>query len=338
MPGPEPADPSRWRLLALPPLPVEMLESLLADLPVAVSVPDTRDRGGLHAALPGAEIVVGDWTGTFRLADAEAEIAGQLAFVQQPSVGVETIDLAAFGRRGVPVSNVAGTNSIAVAEWCIAATLAVLRCLGWADSQVRAGSWPNLDVAGRGSMELAGRRVGILGFGPIGRACAERFAAFGCPVAYWSRSRRGPAESAGAVYLEFAELLATSDVLVVVVAFGPETAGVLDARRLALLPSGAILVNAARGGIVDEPALAAAVERGSLAGAAVDVYDTEPLPESSPLRGNERILLSPHAAGSTQQSLARIVSVLHDNIERAVLGEPVHFLCNDAAPLVRRRS
>src|SRR5207302_1286042 len=107
---------------------------------------------------------------------------------------------------GVALSNTAGANAVSVAEWCVAAAFAVTRSIVWADQQVRAGEWPQLELAQRGSVELAGRRVGIVGLGAIGRACASRFAALGCPVTYWSRRQRSPEESGGAVYADLDDL------------------------------------------------------------------------------------------------------------------------------------
>ncbi len=326
-----------WRLAALLPLPEDSVRGLLGGLDVELTVPASRDREGLHAALADAELVLGDWTGELPLGADEAAVARRLAFVQQPGVGVETIDLDAFAARVVPVANCAGANAVSVAEWCVGASFELLRSIAWADARVRAGGWRNIDIAVRASEELSGRRVGIVGFGPIGAACAARYAALGCPVSYWSRRRRPPEEAAGASYRPLDELLATSDLLVVVIALGDESRGLLDVDRLARLPRGAYLVDAARGGIVDESAVAAAVVEGALAGAAFDVYATEPLPKGSPLRESDRILLSPHAAGASRQALAAIVAMMTDNLHRAVAGEPVRAVRNGVDPVVRRR-
>ncbi|MFD2350097.1 hypothetical protein ACFSTC_13235 [Nonomuraea ferruginea] len=133
-----------WNLLALPPLPVDLIRRLLAPLGDRVSVraPATRDRAALLAALPEAEIVLGDWTGELTLDAAAVAAAPRLAFLQQPSVGVDGHDLAALAAAGVPVANTAGVSAGAVAEWCVAAALAVTRKLAAADAAVRAGEWP----------------------------------------------------------------------------------------------------------------------------------------------------------------------------------------------------
>ena len=329
--------PPEWRLVSLLPLPAEAVRIFVGDLPVEIVVPESRERPGVHAALAQADLVLGDFSGEIRVGAAEVAAAPHLAFVQQPSVGVELIDLDACAHAGVVVSNCAGANDISVAEWCVSATFDVLRSMTWADGQVRQGEWPQLDIAERGCSELAGKRVGIVGFGPIGVACARMFAALGCPVSYWTRRRRTAEEEHGATYRELDDLLATSDVLVTVIARGPTTEGLLDAERISMLPSGAYLVNAGRGGIVDEDALLAAINSGAMAGAALDVYAAEPLPLDSPLRSNDRILLSPHVAGATVQGRMRVVQQTVDNLRRAVSGEPVLAVCNGLDPLIRRR-
>ena len=162
---------------------------------------------------------------------------------------------------------------------------------------------------------------------------ATTFAALGCDVSYWSRTRK---DGAPARYRELDDLVATSDVLVLVVALAEETRGLLDARRLALMPPGSILVNAARGAVVDEDALAAALRTGTPVAAALDVFRTEPLPADSPLR-DLPVLLSPHAAGSTQQASGRILGGSVENLRRVLAGEPVADVVNGVDPVVRRR-
>ncbi|MFI9571557.1 2-hydroxyacid dehydrogenase [Microbispora rosea] len=324
-----------WNVLALPPLPEDAVRGLLADLDgrAEVRVPARHDRAALLDALPEAEIVVGDWSGVLAL-DAEAvRLAPRLAFVQQPSVGVDGHDLEALARAGVPLANTAGVNAAAVAEWCLAAALSLLRHLADGDRAMRAGEWPQFAYQRR---ELAGCRVGVIGFGPVGAACARLFRALGCRVSYWSRAPRH--EAYGAAYLDLDALVAGSDVLVLAVALAPETRGLIDAERIARMPKGSVLVNAARGGVVDRAALLAALESGHLAGAALDVYDSEPPAPDDPLRSCPQVLLSPHAAGVTPEATTRLIRCVLDNITAATDGRPVVNVVNGADPLVRRRS
>jgi D-3-phosphoglycerate dehydrogenase len=326
-----------WQLLALAPLDQSLLQALFADLPVAVSVPAERTPAAVRAALPAADLLLGDWSGALGLTAEQLDAAPRLAFVQQPSVGVDSLDVDALAAAGVPVANTAGANAVSVAEWCVGASYAVLRWLGWADAQTRAGGWPQMEIAQRGGGEITGRRVGIIGMGPIGVECARRFAALGADVAYWSRRQRPAADAGGARWLELDELLAHSQLLVVVVALAPQTRGLLSADRLSRLPAGAFVVNAARGGVLDETALLDALGSGHLAGAALDVYAVEPLPADSPLRTDDRVLLSPHAAGATREAQGRVIGAVIDNMRRAVAGEPVVNVVNGLAPVISRR-
>jgi D-3-phosphoglycerate dehydrogenase len=135
-------------------------------------------------------------------------------------------------------------------------------------------------------------------------------------------------------YADLEDLLAGSDVVVLVIALGPQTRGLVDARRL---KAGAVLVNGARGDVVDEPALLAALTSGHLAGAALDVFAVEPLPADSPLRSAPGVLLSPHLAGSTGEAAGRIVEMSTANLRRALAGQPVRDVVNGVDPRVRRR-
>ena len=142
---------------------------------------------------------------------------------------------------------------------------------------MRSGEWPQFELPERGSTEVAGLRVGVVGFGAVGSRVAALFGAIGCEVGYWTRHRRPPEAEGGAVWMRLPELAARSDVLVVNVSLAPETRGLVDAAVLAELPRGAIVIDASRGGVVDHLALLGAVEIGSLRGAAIDVFEREPL-------------------------------------------------------------
>lgn len=324
-------DTAPWRLLALPPLDPGLLEHLFGATAlgagrVELVVPPERTQAAVDALLPDVDLVLGSWAHDVVLRDPGPRVA----FVQQPSVGVDEIDLPAFAAAGVPVSNTAGANSTSVVEWCLAATLALLRSVVEADAAVRRGQWPQTALGGR---ELAGLRVGVVGMGNIGSGVARTFGALGCRVRYWSRTPRPdvPAEHA-----ELDDLVATSDVLVLVVALAEQTRGLIDARRLALMPPGSLLVNAARGAVVDEDALVAALRTGPPAAAALDVFTTEPLPADSMLR-DLPVLLSPHAAGSSAQASLRIIEASAANLRRLLDGEPVRDVVNGAPARVARR-
>jgi len=323
---------SPWRLLALAPLGEDLIRQLFEPLGAEVLLPAVRDRDGLHAALADADLVLGDFTGTLAMDAAAVAAAPGLAFLQMPSVGVDSCDLGALAAAGVPVANTSGANARSVAEWALAAAFDLSRRLSWADRRMRQGGWPQLEVAAQGADELSGRRVGVLGMGAIGTEVARLFEAIGCPVSYWSRTRRP-----SGTYKEVAELLATSDVVVVCLPLTNETRGLLDAERLALLPDGAFLVNVARGDIAPDAAVLAALESGRLAGAALDVYDEEPLPDDHALRSHENVLLSPHCAGATRRAQLNVITKVLENMKAVTEGRPVADVVNGADPLVRRR-
>jgi D-3-phosphoglycerate dehydrogenase / 2-oxoglutarate reductase len=326
-----------WRLLALAPLDLDLWKVLFDGLPVEVVVPAERTQAAVAEVIAEVDLVVGDWTGALRLGAAEIGAAKRLAFVQQPSVGVDTLDVDALAAAGVPAANAAGANAVSVAEWCVGASYAVLRWLSWADARVREGEWPQLEISRRGGGELAGRRVGIIGMGRIGVECARRFVALGADVAHWSRTERSAEEAGGARWLPLDDLLAHSQLLVVVIALTPQTRGLLTAEALGRMPEGSYVVNAARGGVLDEDALLEAVRAGRLAGAALDVYATEPLPMDSPLRSEDRILLSPHAGGATREAQGRLIGAVVENVRRAVSSEAVENVVNGVDPVIARR-
>ena len=189
-----------WRVLALPPVPHAVMVDLFdpdrrADLEVVT--PAERTQEEVARLLPDVDVVLGDWSPSLRLLDPGPRVC----FVQQPSVGVDGIDVDACTAAGVPVANCAGANTTSVAEWCLSATLALLRRVPEADAAVRAGSWPQTALGGR---ELAGSRVGVVGMGPSAGRPRRLFAAFGCDVVHWSRTRR---DDAPAPWVELDELL-----------------------------------------------------------------------------------------------------------------------------------
>ncbi|MGI5204306.1 NAD(P)-dependent oxidoreductase [Spirillospora sp. CA-108201] len=325
-----------WRILSLPPIADEIVRGLFAPLGDAAEVafPKTRDRAGLLAALAGADLVIGDFAGRLALDAGAVAAAGRVSFVQMPAVGVDSIDVAAWAAAGVPVANAAGFNARGVAEWAVGAAFALCRNLARGDRAVRAGGWPQMEMAALGPREIHTQRVGVAGFGAIGAEAARLFAALGCPVSYWTRRRR---PEAAATYRELDDLVATSDVLVLALPLTEETRGLIGPERLALLPDRALLVNVARGGIAPDDAVLAALESGRLAGAALDVFEQEPLPEEHPLRSREDVLLSPHTAGASVQSQLNLLGTVRDNVTAAVQGRDVQNVVNGLKPQVIRR-
>jgi phosphoglycerate dehydrogenase-like enzyme len=334
------AEPSRdWVILSLAPAPQDRVRGWFAGLDgIDLRFPAERAPDSVREAIGAAEILLSDWSSALHVDRAQVAAAGRLAFVMSPAVGLDSLDLAALTEAGVVVANTAGLNAPSVAEWCLGAAFAVARSLAWVDREVRDGRWPQLEIPERGSTELADRTIGVVGFGAVGSRVARLFSAVGCDVGYWSRHPRAAIDAGTATWYELEALIARSEVLVVNLALTDETRGLLDARRLALLPPGAIVVDASRGGIVDLDALVPMVESGRLRGAALDVFGVEPLPVDAAVRRSDRILLSSHAAATTAESIGRIFGLVRSNIERAVTGRPVESIVNGLGPVVVRRA
>ncbi|MET0458830.1 MAG: 3-phosphoglycerate dehydrogenase, partial [Ilumatobacteraceae bacterium] len=169
-----------WTLVTLAPLSPTMAGDVLGGLPLTVVAPDRADPAAIAAALADAELLIYDWRADATgLTATDLAAAPHLAFVQQPSVGVPAHDLAALDAAGIPLANAAGFNAAAVAEWVLGALFGVARHLNWVEGELRAGRWPQVDVIARGPIEIGGRRVGIVGFGPIAHGIVAPLLAMG---------------------------------------------------------------------------------------------------------------------------------------------------------------
>ena len=258
--------------------------------------------------------------------------APSLRALSSVSVGVDHIDLVAATARGVPVGHTPGVLTETTADLTFALMLAAARRVPEADRFVRDGGWrpesvwePDL-LLGR---DVHGATLGVIGFGAIGRAVARRAIGFGMRVLTWTRTPRPPGDLGDHVEaVALPELLATADFVSVHVALTPETRGLLDARALGAMKPGAILVNTARGGIVDESALAAALRDGRLAAAGLDVFAHEPLERTSPLLGLANVVLSPHIGSASRATRTRMAELAVDNLLAALDGRPMVACAN----------
>lgn len=290
--------------------------SVLAERGLRVTIVAAADRAGLERALPDTEVL---WHVLVPLTAEMIDRAPNLKLVQKIGVGVNTIDLETCRVRGIAVCNMPGTNSRAVAELALALMLAVLRRLPALDRMTREGRGWELpeDLADRFG-ELAGRRVGLLGMGAVPRLLAPVLTAMGAETVYWSRTAK---PDPPARYMALDELLATSDLVSLHLPLVPDTRGLLSAERIARMKPGAVLINTARGALVDEAALVAALSRGHLAGAGLDVFEQEPLPTGHPLLGFGQVVVTPHLAWLTPETLKRSFAVAVENCRRLQSGE-----------------
>ncbi len=246
------------------------------------------------------------------------ERAPKLKVIGRLGVGLDNIDLVASKARGVIVCPAIGANAVSVAEYVVATALIFLRGQAYFGSRrIAAGEWPREEMS-RGR-EAAGCRFGIIGYGSIGQIVGLRARGLGMHVV--AHDDFLPAESPVWEHAEratFEELLDTCDVVSLHCPLTPETRGLIGARELARMRKGAILINTARGGIVDEQALADALRSGHLGGAAVDVFTTEPIHAQTAaiFRDVPNLILTPHIAGVTVECNARISAVTVDNVMR----------------------
>lgn len=244
--------------------------------------------------------------------DAEILAAAPLLrVVGRLGVGLDNIDVPACRARGIEVIPATGANALAVAEYVVATVMTLLRGATLSSAEVAAGKWPRARLSeGR---ETAGRTLGLVGFGGIGQLTAHLAQALGMRVVAYDPllPADAPAWAAyGVGRRELDELLAESDAVSLHVPLTEQTRGLMDATRIGRMKAEAVLVNTARGGIVDEAALAEALKSGKLAGAALDVFEREPLPDGSPLAAAPNLILTPHIGGVTRESNTRVSTMI----------------------------
>ena len=268
----------------------------------------------LQAAMPRAHALL--VRSSTRVTENLLGQAPLLRVVGRAGIGVDNIDVSAATRHGIAVINAPGANMVSTAEHAFALLLALVRKIPWAQESLRSGEWERKRFAGT---ELRGKVMGLIGLGRIGAHVSGIARAFGMKVmAYDPFLSAQQAERLRVRLTQLNDLLARSDVVSLHAPLNDETRHLLNRERFALMKPTAVLINAARGGLIDDQALVDAVENGRLAGAALDVYDPEPLVADSPLRSSDRIILTPHLAASTQEAQIRVAVEISDSIRRAL--------------------
>jgi D-3-phosphoglycerate dehydrogenase len=313
------------KVLVAEPLAEEGLALLREQHQVDVRLDLTRDN--FLAALPGYEALL---VRSQVKVDAEALAAGgRLLVVGRAGVGTDNIDLEAATRAGVTVVNAPTANTIAAAEHTLALLYALARRIPAADASVRRGEWKRAQFMGQ---ELRGRTLGIVGLGRIGMAIADRARAMEMELLghdpYVTEEAAG---QHGVQLVPLAELLERADAVTLHVPLSHATRGLVGAAELARMKPGAVLVNVARGGVVDEPALADALAGGRLGGAAIDVFEHEPPTDSALLRVPNTVL-TPHLGASTEEAQARVALETVGQVLDVLAGRPARYAVN--APLV----
>ena len=292
-----------------------------------------RSELDYHDTLPGSEDGL-----IQRIADAELvlnirsssrftarvfDACPRLRLVSAWGTGTDHVDLAAAAERGVTITNTPGVSANSIAEHTLALLLAVARRIPQVDAATRSGAWP------RGqSTELYGKTCGIIGLGAIGRRFAQIAAGIGMRVIAWTMH---PRTVPGIEMVELDDLYRTSDIVSIHLRLSDQTRGFIGARELGLMKKTAILINTARGAIVDEPALLEALGGGKIAGAGLDVFTTEPLPQGHPITALPNVVITPHCAGITPEALEAGIRMSVTNIWAFLDGRAEHTVVPPAA-------
>jgi len=320
------------KIVSLAPLPAVIISELFK--PYGIESIEVVDASGftpdeIVEAVKDADYIIGDYTFQRPITDRVARAARQVKLIQQPSVGYQHIDVQACREKGIKVANTAGANTVAVAEHTVMAALCLLKNIFFAARTTVAGQWNQMDVR---PLELSGKTWGFVGFGRIGRAVAERLTAFGVRMLYTDPVRLDPdaEQRLGVAFAPLEELLKSADVVSLHCPLTRETTGLIGQSNLALMKPTAVIINVARGEVIDETALAEALAAGRLGGAALDVFAAEPISPANPVltAAGDKLLLSPHVAGVSQEAQGRIITMTIENIARVMRGQEPWNLVN----------
>jgi D-3-phosphoglycerate dehydrogenase len=271
------------------------------------------------------------------IAEADYAISGQVAvsgdvlragkklkLLHKWGVGYDNIDIATARELGIKVARTTGSNALPVAEFALGLMISALRYIGYGHAELKKGHWSTGSLPGETFM-LSGKTVGLIGFGAIGQNVARLLRGFGCTILYSKRHPLTPEEEAalGVRHASLDEILAQADVVSLHCPLTPETTNLIGREAFAKMKKTAVLINVARGGVVDESALVTALRAREIAGAAMDVYAIEPLPADSELLTLDNLVVTPHLAAMAADNFAPTVSRMFANIAHVSRGEPV---------------
>ncbi len=287
----------------------------LADVDYFDTLPGSE--AALIERIRDAEVVI-NLRSSSRFTDAVFQQCPRLRLVSLWGTGTDNVDLPAAAKHGVTITNTPGVSAFSVAEHALSLMLAAARSIPAQDAAVRAGKWPR----GQG-IELRGKTLGIVGLGAIGRRFAELGRAIGMRVVAWTMH---PEKALGFDLLEFDHLLRTSDVVSIHLRLSPQTVGIIGPREFALMKPTALLINTARGAIVDEAALVEALSTNRIAAAGLDVFTTEPLPLGHALTNLPNVVLTPHSAGITPEALEAGLQLAIENVQSFLAGHPANIV------------
>lgn len=286
-------------------------------------VPDPPAPDAVREAVIGADVIIGDVRARHQLDRDTLAAVGPCRLIQQPAVGFDSIDAVAAAEFGIPVANAGGYNAETVADWVLMATLNLLRNGARRDQAMHAGHY---DRVYENSRELSAMTVGIIGMGNIGRAVARRLQGFSATVLGYDPIASEPVVGVRSVSLD--ALFEQSQVITIHAPLTADTRHVINSTTLARVRPDAVIINASRGPLIDEHALIDALRSGAIGGAALDVYEVEPLAADSPLRTLDNVFLTPHIAGDSIQSRARLRELVADNLQRVLVHglAPLHVV------------
>ena len=314
------------RILLIDPMPLPLVERMRPMFPAGANldVVSTLSEEDLARHNADAEILLV----IHRKVDARIlSILPHVRFIQRVGVGYDNLDLDALQAAGVVAAYTPGANAVAVAEHTILLILALLKRFPAAESATRQGGWPTMELFQAGLGDLANSTVGLVGFGSIGQAVAQRLAPFGPHLLYTTRHAVDSAteQQFGVRYVSLDDLLASSTIVSLHVPLTGATRRLIGEAELAKMPAGAFLVNTSRGEVIDEAALHHAIASGKLGGAALDVLTNE-VPGGNPFTDLPQVIVTPHMAGGSRAAVERAIQMALANIARYLRGEPVHDL------------